>query len=148
MAPRTTSAVAAFLAKLPADRHEEFARVRDVVRRHLPKGYEEVVEGRMIVWQVPFKLYSDTYNGRPLWYAALSDGKARFSLHLLGIYWSKALTKKVTDGFKALGRKPDMGKGCIRFRTADELPLGAIGEVVAALPMKEWIAVAEAQFRR
>jgi hypothetical protein len=36
----------------------------------------------------------------------------------------------------------------VRFRTAAELPLDAIGEVVSALPMQEWIAVAQAKFRR
>jgi len=71
VAPRTTPAVATFLATLTPGRREEFARVRDVVRRHLPKGYEEVVEGRMVVWHVPLAKYADTYSGRPLWYAAL-----------------------------------------------------------------------------
>ncbi len=148
MPPRISPAVAAFLAAIPAERRAEFARVRDVVRRHLPKGYEEAVEGKLIIWQVPLAKYADTYNGKPLWYAALADGKTKLSLHLLGIYWSKELTQKVTDGFKAIGRKPDMGKGCIRFRKADDLPLDAIGEVVAALPMERYISIAKSKFAR
>jgi hypothetical protein len=35
-----------------------------------------------------------------------------------------------------------MGKSCIRFKRADDLPLDAIGEIVAAVPMDRWIEIA------
>ncbi len=42
-APR--SSVETFLARLPPARAVELARVHDVVRSHLPPGYQEVVQG-------------------------------------------------------------------------------------------------------
>ena len=60
------------LAGLPESRRREFERVVQVIRKHLPAGYEETVSSGMIVYQVPFDRYSDTYNGKPLWYAALA----------------------------------------------------------------------------
>jgi hypothetical protein len=64
--------VDAFLAALPADRRAEVERVRALIHRHLPKGYEEVVSKNMLAYQVPLERYSDTYNKQPLWYAALA----------------------------------------------------------------------------
>jgi hypothetical protein len=37
-----------------------------------------------------------------------------------------------------------MGKSCIRFRTPDDLPLEAIGELVASTPVDALIAQYEA----
>ena len=42
--------------------------------------------------------------------------------------------------FKKAGRKLDMGKSCIRFRTLDDLPLEAIGEIVASTPVDAFLA--------
>ncbi len=32
-----------YLAELPADRRESLSQVREVILRHLPKGYDEVM---------------------------------------------------------------------------------------------------------
>ncbi len=127
----------------PIDRAAEFARVSDVVRKHLPAGYVERAGRSMMVWEVPLSVYPDTYNKHALWYAALAEQKNYLSLHLLGAYGSPALTKKLVDGFKSAGKRLDMGKACIRFKRADDLALDAIGEVVAALPMDRYVAMAK-----
>ena len=41
-----------------------------------------------------------------------------------------------------------MGKSCIRFKRADDLPLDAIGDVVASVPMERWIEIAKSVRRR
>ena len=38
------------------------------------------------------------------------------------------------------GKKLDMGKSCVHFRAADDLPLDVIGEVVALTPADAFIA--------
>ena len=145
---RSAPPVATFLAKLPAERRREVDRVRDVVRKHLPEGYEEAVSKNMLVYQVPFERYSDTYNGHPLWYAALASEKSYLSLHLMPVYGNPASAERLKAGFKAAGKKLDMGKACIRFQKADHLALDAIAEVVASVPMDRWIKTAQAARRR
>src|SRR5689334_15349654 len=113
--------VSSFLAKLPPDRRREIERLRDVVRRHLPAGYEEVISKNMIAYQVPLERYSDTYNGHPLWYLALASQKSYLSLHLMPVYGNRALAKKLADGFRSAGKKLDMGKACVNFKSADDL---------------------------
>jgi hypothetical protein len=117
--------------------------VRDVIRRHLPDGYEEVASGAFTVWQVPLSTYPDTYNGKPLWYCALAPQKNYLSLYMMSVYGSPELEKQLRDGFKAAGKTLDMGKSCITFRSADDLALDVIGDIVAAIPVEKWIGIAK-----
>jgi hypothetical protein len=140
--PQPTT-VAAFLASLPEDRRKEISRVRSVVRKHLPPGYKEVMCAGMITYEVPLKVYSDTYNGHALWYAAIGAQKNYLTLYLMNAYGTPSLAKKLQDGFKAAGKKLDMGKACIRFKSADDLALDAVGDVVASTPVDRFVASAK-----
>ena len=131
--------VAAYLAELPADRRKTISAVRAVVRKHLPRGYKESVGYGMICYTVPLATYPDTYNGQPLCYAALAAQKQKCSLYLMNVYGDTATAKAFKDGFKKAGKKLDMGKSCVRFKTADDLPLDVIGQTIAATPMKAFI---------
>jgi uncharacterized protein YdhG (YjbR/CyaY superfamily) len=132
--------VAAYLAELPADRLKTISTVRAVVRKHLPKGYKESIGYGMICYTVPLATYPDTYNGQPLCYAALAAQKQKCSLYLMNVYGDGPTAKAFKEGFKKAGKKLDMGKSCVRFKTADDLPLDVIGKTIAATPMKEFIA--------
>jgi hypothetical protein len=144
----SSTAISTFLANLPAERRREIQRVRDAVRRCLPAGYEEVISKNMLVYQVPLARYSDTYNGQPLWYIALASEKSYLSLHLMPIYGDKALAERLAEGFRAAGKKLDMGKACIHFNTADDLALDVIGQIVARIPLDRWVQIAQAARRR
>lgn len=146
--PKEAASVADVLAQVPAPRRAELARVRKVIRKHLPKGYEEVVCKGMIVYQVPLERYPDTYNGQASWYAALAAQKNYLTLHLMGVYGSKQLAAKLVAGFKAAGKKLDMGKACIRFQEADDLALDVVGDIVASVPLDKWVEAAKAARRR
>ena len=145
---RIPTTVTSFLAQLPPDRRAEMKRVREVVRRHLPAGYEEVVTQNMLLYQVPLKRYADTYNRQPLCYAALASQKGHLTLHLMPVYGDSVQAKRLKEGFRRAGKKLDMGKACIRFQRADDLALDAIGDVVSSMPVERWIEVAESARRR
>ena len=136
------ASVEEYLASLPADRRAEIERVREVVTRNLPAGYEEGVGFGMICYSVPLSAYRDTYNKQPLMYAALASQKNYLSLYLMPVYPDNALEKRLRAAFAASGKKLDMGKSCIRFKRAADLPLDAIGDIVAAVPMDRWIDIA------
>ncbi|HUJ13890.1 MAG TPA: DUF1801 domain-containing protein [Thermoanaerobaculia bacterium] len=136
--------ISEFLEQIPETRKADVIRLRKLIRKNLPKGYEETVVKNMLVYQVPLARYPDTYNGNALWYVALASQKAYLSLHLMTIYADPAQAAKL----RASGRKLDMGKACIRFKSADDLPLDAIGEIIAATPPDRWIAIAKAARRR
>ncbi len=144
---KPTRTVAQLLKGIPVDRRRELSRVRSVVKKHLPKGYQEVVDGSLIVYQVPVERTPDTYNGRPVWYAALGTPKSYLTLHLMPVYYNPALLKRLQDGFKAQGKTLDIGKACIHYQRADDLALDVIGKAVASFPMEKWIAIATRRTR-
>ena len=149
MAHATPSqSIRAFLDDLPAERRREIERMRQLVRQNLPAGYEEVVSRNMLVYQVPLERYADTYNGQPLWYIALASEKKSLSLHLMRVYADAAQRKRLEDAFKSAGKKLNMGKACVRFQSADDLPLDAIADVVSSTPVDRWVAIAESARRR
>lgn len=147
--PAGTAATAEeFLASLPDDRRTEATKLRALIRKHLPRGYEEAVVKGTLVYQVPLSRYPDTYNGQPSWYVALASQKHYLSLYLLGAYGDPGLRRRLEAGFKEAGKKLDMGKSCIHFKKSDDLALPVIAELVAAVPMEKWIAVARAARKR
>ena len=141
--PQPTT-VTDFLASLPAERRKEISRVRSVVRKHLPAGYKEVMCLGMITYEVPLKVYPDTYNGNALWYAGIGAQKNYMTLYLMNAYGDAGLQKKLRDGFKAAGKKLDMGKACIRFKAAEDLALDTVGDVVASTSLEQFVASAKA----
>ena len=129
-----------YLAGLPADRRKTIAAVRSVIRKNLPKGYKEAMGYGMICYSVPLSRYPDTYNGQPLCYAALAAQKHYNAIYLMTVYGDAAETRAFKAAFKKAGKKLDMGKSCVRFKTADDLALDAIGNAIAAVPVKAFIA--------
>jgi len=131
--------VAAYLAELPRERRLVLAAVRDIVRRNLPGGFRETMKWGMITYELPLKLHPDTRNGQPLCYAGLAAQKHYFALYLTCAYQDPKQTKKLKEGFRKAGRKLDMGKSCVRFKTLEDLPLHVIAEVIASTSPEELI---------
>jgi hypothetical protein len=143
MAGSNARTVSAYLAELPPDRRKTIAAVRAVIRTHLPAGYKESMGYGMICYSVPLSRYPDTYNGQPLCYAALAAQKGYSSLYLMGVYGEPVKAATLRTAFKTAGKKLDMGKSCVRFKTLDDLPLRAIGEAIAGTPVDAFIGVHE-----
>ncbi len=130
-----------YLASLPDDRRKALGAVRKVIRANLPKGIVESMNWGMITYEVPLKTYPDTYNGQPLAYAALASQKNHMSVYLMGIYGSEALRAEFESSYKATGKRMDVGKSCVRFRTLDDLPLDVVGDAIAALTLDQFLAL-------
>ena len=143
MARSTATTVEEYLAGLPGDRRETVEAVRAVVRANLPDGYQETVQFGMIAYVVPLERYPKTYNRQALQYAALASQKNYVSLYLMNVYGDRETERWFMDGYRASGKRLDMGKSCVRFRSVDDLPLDLVGEAVARTPVDEYIALYE-----
>jgi uncharacterized protein YdhG (YjbR/CyaY superfamily) len=144
VAEKAAGNVSEYLAGLPKERRSAVEAVRKVVRRHLPQGYRETVGWAGITYEVPLQRYPDTYNGKPLPYVCLAAQKNYCALYPMGICQVPAQAAKLKAAFKAAGKKADMSKSCIRFRTPDDLPLETIGELIAGTTVEAFIAQYEA----
>ena len=147
MVTSKSTSVKEYLAGLPSERRSSISRVRDVVRKNLPPGYREVMNWGMVTYELPLDRYPDTYNGRPLCYAAIAAHKNHNALYLMSAYQDTDEAGKLREAFRKAGKKMDMGKSCLRFRDADDLPLEAIGRVIRNTPPEKFIARYEASRR-
>lgn len=138
MVSSKAATVADYLDSLEPDRRAEIERVRAVVAAAIPPGYDEVMRWGMITWEVPLAVSGPTYNKQPLAYAALAAQKNANSLYLNCASGDR--TEKLQAAATAAGKKLDMGKSCIRFKRADDLPLDAIGAEVASRGPEEFAA--------
>jgi Domain of unknown function (DU1801) len=140
------STVDAYLRSLPADRRAAISAVREVILKNLDKAYEEGIQYGMIGYYVPFSTYPKGYHAnpkQPLTFAALGSQKNYISLYMMCVYAGEQ-AHWFREEWAKTGKKLDMGKSCIRFKKADDLPLELIGEAVKRIPAKKWIAVCEA----
>lgn len=128
-----------YLDELPDDRRESMQAVRQVVLDNLPDGYEEMMLYGMIGWAIPLEVYPETYNGHPLAYASLGNQKNYMSLYLMNVYGDQVTEEWFKERYAASGKKLDMGKSCVRFKRADDLPLDLIGEVISRTPAEDYI---------
>jgi hypothetical protein len=132
---------AAYLASLPAGRRKAIATVRDMVRDNIPSGYRESFLWGMTAWGIPLSRFPDTYNKQPLCYVALAAQKNYCSLYLMGCYGDAGQLAALKRAFAAAGKKLDMGKSCVHFQQADDLPLAAIGKLIGAVSVEKWIEI-------
>ena len=133
--------VAQFLAALPADRREVADEVLTLVRKNMPKGYEESMALGVVTWSVPLTVLPDTYNGQALWYVAFAATKVGFSLYLMSVYGNKEREAVIKAAYTKAGKKLDMGKACLRFKTIDDLVLRAVKDAIKIVPMKTYVAM-------
>ncbi|TSA40119.1 DUF1801 domain-containing protein [bacterium] len=132
-----------YLASLPDDRRAALNAVRAVILKNLDKDIEECMSYGMIGYAVPHRVFPAGYHcdpRQPLPYAGLASQKGHMSLYMMCVYGHEGERKLLQDAFAKAGKKLDMGKACIRFKKADDLPLEAIGEAFRRVTAAKYIA--------
>jgi len=137
-----------YLDQLPEERRAVVAAVRDLILRHLPKGYQEAINFGAINYVIPLERFPNTYNKQPLSYIALAAQKNHYALYLMCVYGDPKRHAWLKDEFKKAGKKLDMGKSCLRFRKLDDLPLDVMAQVISSVTPEKYIAVYEASRRK
>jgi len=135
------STVAEYLEQLPEDRRNVVGAMRKVVRRYLPKGYKESIQYGSLAYVVTLEKFTAGYLNRKieaLPYICLASQKNYISLHLMGLYGDGE--SNFRKDFKASGKRLDMGKCCVRFRSIDDLPLDVVGKAISRFSVDQWVA--------
>ncbi|MTI89210.1 MAG: DUF1801 domain-containing protein [Balneolaceae bacterium] len=141
-----------YLSKVPKERLEPMKKLRSVILKHLPKGFSEMMIYNMIGYVVPHSIYPDGYHCNPdlpLHFLNMASQKNYIALYHSGIYADEKLKKWFISAYKnRMGRKPDMGKSCIRFKKPEAIPFDLIGELLGKMSVDEWIALYEKNIKR
>ena len=138
--------VTEYLDQLPEDRRAAIAKLRAVIRKNLPKGFQETMSSGMIAYVAPHKIFPAGYHcdpSQPLPFACLASQKNHMALYLMTVYQSPGMEAWVRERFQAAGKRLDMGKSCIRFKKLEDLPLDTIGEAIAKVSLADYVMAYE-----
>jgi hypothetical protein len=141
-----------YIASLPEDRQQAITQLRSVIKKQLPKGFEEQMNYGMIGYVVPHSQYPAGYHCNPkdpLPFLNIASQKNFIAVYHMGIYANPALLQWFTEAHaKASPKKLDMGKSCIRYKKTQDIPYALIGELAAKTTVKEWIACYESVLKQ
>jgi hypothetical protein len=141
--------IEAYLKAIPKDRVEQINQLREVIKKNLPKGFEEVMQYHMISYVIPLKTYPKGYHVTPntaLQLMAIASQKQTINVYNHGIYVDQEMHAWFETTYqKLMGKKPNMGKSCIRFKKIDENALQIIGELSRKITVEDYIKSYEAR---
>lgn len=142
MASQSTT-VQQYLAEQPEDRREALEQVRKLIIENLPPGYEEGMQWGDIGYFVPYSTYPEGYDSKPkerLQYIGLANQKNNMMLRFLCMYTHPELRAEFEHEYRASGKKLDMGGGCLRFKTVENLPLQVLAKLIKQLSVEQFVA--------
>lgn len=133
------SIISDYLASVPGDRGDALRAVFTTVHEAMPPGYELGDYRGAPSWTVPLSTYPVTYNKLPLDYVALIAQKNYNSLYLMGLYSVPADAAEFKCAWLATGRRLNMGKSCLRFKTLADVDLDLIAGTITTMPVERFI---------
>ena len=143
---------AAYIDSLADDRKYAMGRLREVILKNLPLGFEEIISGGMICYVVPHSIYPNGYHcdpKQPLPFLSIASQKNFIAVYHMGIYANQNLLSWFRDQYaKRMKTKLDMGKSCIRFKKMDAIPFDLLGELAAQVTPQQWITTYETVLRK
>jgi len=141
-----------YINKLPEDRKQVIVALRSQIKKNIPKGFKEELSYGMIGYVVPHSLYPPGYHATPelpLPFINLASQKNHIAIYHSGIYSDQKLMDWFLENYlQEMGKKPDMGKSCIRFKNINKIPIELIGKLAAKMSPEEWIDIYESRLKK
>ena len=140
-----------YINELPEDRKKAVTELRNVIKKNIPGGFEEGMSYGMVGYVVPHSKYPGGYHcdpKLPLPFMTFASQKNFIAIYHMGIYADPKLLKWFTEAHaKESSKKLDMGKSCLRYKKAEDIPYKLIGELVSKITPDEWIEMYERNFK-
>lgn len=140
-----------YIEEIPEDRKQAVTELRKVIKKNIPKGFQECMSYGMVGYVVPHSKYPAGYRcdqKLPLPFLAFASQKNFIAVYHMGIYAEPRLLKWFTEAHaKASPKKLDIGKSCMRYKKAEDIPYQLIGELVSKITPDEWIEMYERNYK-
>ena len=140
-----------YFQELPEERKDAMLKLREVIKKNLPKGFEEMMGYGMLGYAVPHSIYPKGYHcdpKQPLPFFGMASQKNSINIYHMGIYADNDLYDWFVSEYpKHSKARLDMGKSCIRFKKPEHIPFELIGELLTKISVLEWISIYESKFR-
>ncbi|MFD2822337.1 DUF1801 domain-containing protein [Lacinutrix iliipiscaria] len=141
-----------YIKQLPEERKAPMIKLRTIINKNLPKGFEEGMNYNMIGYYVPHSVYPNGYHcdtKLPLPFMNIASQKNFIAVYHMGMYANKEILDWFTSEYpKHCKYKLDMGKSCIRFKKLDDIPYDLIAELTAKMDANEWIDLYEKNLKK
>jgi uncharacterized protein YdhG (YjbR/CyaY superfamily) len=142
--------VTEYIEQIPKDRKEAVGKLRSLIKKNLPKGFEECISYGMPSFVVPLKTYTAGYHCKkdtPLPFISFASQKNFIALYHMGLYANEQLMDWFVNEYpKHSTKKLDMGKSCIRFNKVEDIPYELLAELMTKMSVKDWIELYEKCF--
>ena len=136
------ASVNAYLKELDASRSSQIKKLVKLVRENIKPGFDEVMRWGMVSYEVPMTLSGDTYNHQPLNYAAIASQKQYISVYL-SIYAELDALFEFEKRWAKSGKKLNMGKSCVRFKSIEDADLETIAWAIRRLSAKQYLKIVQ-----
>ena len=144
--------VSEYLNEIPEDRKSGFNKLRDVILKNIPEGFNECMGYGMMGYSVPHTIYPNGYHCNPkmpLPFAGMASQKNFIAFYHMGIYADAELLEWFTSEFPKYSKKKlDIGKSCMRFKKSEDIPFELIGELMQKITVEKWINTYETVFKK
>lgn len=137
---------AEYIENLPEDRKESLVKLRNVILKSLPKGFEEVMGYGMLCYVVPHSIYPKGYHcdaKLPLPFISIASQKNFIAFYHMLLSDKNLLDWFVTEFPKHSKYKLDMGKCCVRFKNVNAIPYDLLGLLASKVTVEEWVTYYE-----
>ena len=142
------NSVEAYLAALSRERRADLGAVRALILKNLDPSFEEGLQYGMIGYFVPHRVYPAGYHvdpKQPLPFLSLASQKQNMALYLMHLYPDAREDKRFRQAWAKAGKKLDMGKSCLRFRSLDDLALDVLADTLQRITAKAYVEQYERQ---
>lgn len=140
-----------YVNELPEDRKEVIQKLRSIVLKNIPKGFQEMMGYGMMGYAVPHSIYPNGYHcdpKQPLPFFGIASQKNSINVYHMGMYVRKELYDWFVEEYpKHVKAKLDMGKSCIRFKKIEQIPYDLIGELLTKISVEDWIEMYESNIK-
>jgi hypothetical protein len=135
-----------------SERLAALAKIKDTIRKNLPKGFKEADSYGMNSFVVPHSKYPAGYHcvpKQPLPFISVANQKNFLAVYHMGLYADPELLKWFTAEYpKHCKTKLDMGKSCIRFKKTGDIPYELLGELAGKMTPEDWIRLYEKNIKK
>ncbi len=141
-----------YIETLPDELKGYYQKTYDTIKNNVDKSLVEMIQYGMPSFVVPYDIYPDGYQCKPkteLPFISIAANKNSISLHSLVLYSEENIYNwLIAEYTKATGKKPDLGKGCLKLKKLDDIPYNVIAELCKKINVKQWIEIYENKIKR
>lgn len=140
-----------YLNELPEDRKIAIFKLREVINKNIPEGFQECMNYGMIGYVIPHSIYPAGYHCTPelpLPFANIASQKNFIAFYHMGLYGNPELFEWFkTEYEKQFSKKLDAGKSCSRFKKVEDIPYELISELMQKISVEDYIKFYELTYK-